>query len=45
MFGACGGLRGPVLGLCGKGFGLGSEGLGGVVLGFECGTGWVCGVG
>ena len=37
MFGACAGLCGPVLGLYGEGFGLGREGLGGVVWGLRVG--------
>ena len=39
VFRASGVLCGPVLGLCGKGFGMRREGLGGVVLGFEGNTG------
>ena len=34
VYGACDGLCGLVLGLRGKGFGLGRGGLGGVILGF-----------
>ena len=37
MFGACGGLCGPVLGLGGEGFGFGRGGFEGVVLGFGVG--------
>ena len=45
MFGACGGLCGPVLGLGGEGFGLRRGDLGGVILGFGGGTGWAYEVG
>ena len=37
MFGACGGLCGPVLGLGGKGFGLRRGGFRKVVVGFGVG--------